>query len=144
MKNILIIILATISPFIYAHYDNSNPKIVEEMHQKKWQYIVENAKLTPQEAAVAQPIFLEYEQAVWNLMEKNKPAFLKGKNPGTKPNFDQINNAYVNSELQKAQLLKSYYAKLRKVVSAETIFRMGRAERSFRNELIRDWQGNKK
>jgi hypothetical protein len=142
MRNLLIIIFTTFSTFLYAHYDN-NPKVVEEMHVRKWQYIVENAKLTSQEAAVAQPIFMEYEKAVWKLMEKNKPAFLKKKKEGDQPNFDELNNSYVNTEIQKAQLLKSYYQKLRKVISAETIFRMGKAERAFRNELIRNWQENR-
>ena len=142
MKQFLLTTFIFMGMLLQAQDNNQHPR-VEEMHAKKWQYIVEQAQLTPQEAAAAQPIFMEYEQAVWKIMEKNRPAFFRNKNENKKPDFEEMNDQYVNSEIQKAQLLKTYYQKLKKVVSAETIFKMGKAERSFRNELIKNWQQKK-
>jgi len=143
MKKILLAIVCLLSLTLQAQSNNDRPK-VEEMHERKWQYIVDRAQLSEKDAALAEPIFKEYEQSVWKLMEKNKPVFIKNKKQSDqKPNFEELNDKYVNVEIQKAQLLKAYYLKLKKVVSAETIFNMSKAERSFRNELIRDWQKRK-
>ncbi len=119
---------------------------IREIQEQKWQRIVQKAGLTEQEAAKAQPIFIEYEQAVWNLMERNRSFFMGHKNNDSneKPDYGKLNENLVNMELQKAQLLKSYYQKLKKVVSDEKIFLMGAAERSFRKELVKDWQGRRR
>ncbi len=146
MKRNLLFTLITFSVFtLHAQGFRELPKI-KEMQDQKWQYIVQEAGLTEKEALKVQPIFMEYEQAVWNLMEKNRP-FLMGHervNVNEKPDFAKMNENFVNTELQKAQLLKTYYQKLRKLISDEKIFKMGAAERSFRKELVKDWQGRRK
>ncbi|MGB4413732.1 MAG: hypothetical protein WBI53_02455 [Paludibacter sp.] len=119
---------------------------VEDMHARKWQYMAEQSNLTPQEAAKVQPIFMEYEKAVWNVLEQNKKYFKKfkeEKRADSKPDFEEMNDRFVNIDIQKAQLLKSYYMKLKKVLPAEKIFNYFNAERSFRKELIKDWRGNR-
>jgi len=108
--------------------------------------MAEQSNLTPQEAAKVQPIFMEYEKAVWNVLEQNKKYFKKfkeEKRADSKPDFEEMNDRFVNIDIQKAQLLKSYYMKLKKVLPAEKIFNYFNAERSFRKELIKDWRGNR-
>lgn len=145
MKKYLLILLTVVTAAIYAQGPRELPRI-KEIQEQKWQHIVQQAGLTEQEASTAQPIFMEYEQAVWRLMEKNRPFFMgHGKeNLREKPDYGKLNEIFVNTELQKAQLLKTYYQKLRKVVSDEKIFKMGGAERSFRKELVKDWQGRRR
>jgi hypothetical protein len=145
MKKNIFLLMLFVTIFLQAQEHNDRPKI-KEMHAQKWEYIVEKARLTTQEAEKAQPIFMEYEQSVWKLMEKNRPFFMNHKNKGenAKPNFKEMNDSYINIEIQKAHILKLYYQKLEKVVSAETIFKMGGAERSFRKDLVKDWQGKHK
>lgn len=145
MRKYLLTLLTVIAGVIYAQGPRELPRI-KEIQEQKWQHIVQQAGLTEQEAAKAQPIFMEYEQAVWNLMERNRPFFM-GHNIGNsneKPDFGKLNENFVNTEIQKAQLLKTYYQKLKKVVSDEKIFLMGTAERSFRKELVKEWQGRRR
>lgn len=143
-KNILIMMLF-LSMTIIAQ-ENQNPPRVEDMHARKWEYMIEKSKLTTQDAAKVEPVFMEYEQAVWKLMEQNKVYYKKkheNKTSQSKPNFEEINERFINIETQKAQLLKNYYIKLKKVLPAETIFNYFKAERMFRQELIKDWQGKR-
>jgi len=145
MRKYLLTLLTVVAGVIYAQGPRELPRI-KEIQEQKWQHIVQQAGLTEQEAAKAQPIFMEYEQAVWNLMEKNRPFFMGHHNIQTneKPDFGKLNENFVNTEIQKAQLLKNYYQKLKKVVSDEKIFLMGTAERSFRKELVKEWQGRRR
>jgi hypothetical protein len=145
MKKYFFLTFLLVTFILQAQDQKERPKI-EDMHARKWQYIVDQANLTPQEAAKVQPIFMEYEQAVWKLMEKNRPFFVGNKNPddNDKPNFEEMNERFINTEIQKAQLLKTYYQNLKKVLSAEKIFNIGAAERSFRKELVKNWQGKRR
>ncbi|MDO9154120.1 MAG: hypothetical protein Q7U47_10535 [Paludibacter sp.] len=145
MKKNILLSLLFVAMVLQAQEQNDRPGI-NEMHTRKWEFIVEKANLTAQDAEKVQPIFTQYEKEVWKLMEKNRAFFMGKKNfaDNKKPNFEEMNNRFINTEIEKAQLLKTYYQKLRKVVSDETIFKIGEADRSFRKELIRNWQGNRK
>jgi hypothetical protein len=145
MKKYFILLFTILSLSLQAQGPRELPR-VKEMQEQKWQHIVQEAGLTEQEAAKAQPVFMEYEQAVWNLMEKNRSFFMghKRDKASEKPDFSKLNENFVNTEIQKAQLLKTYYHKLKKAVSDEKIFKMGAAERSFRKELVKDWQGRRR
>ncbi|MDD3079615.1 MAG: hypothetical protein PHH37_11000 [Paludibacter sp.] len=119
---------------------------VDDMHARKWQYMVDHAHLTAQEAVKIEPIFMNYEKAQWKLLEQNKEFFRKfrdDRKARKNPNYEGMNDRYVNMEIQKAQLLKDYYFKLKKYLGSEKIFDYFNAERSFRKELIRDWRGRK-
>lgn len=145
MKRYLLMTLLFVA-FMLQAQDNKNRPKVDEMHARKWQYMVEQAKLSSQEAAKVQPVFMEYEKAVWSLMEQNKDFFKKfkeDKKSQTKPDYEGMNDRFVNIDIQKAQLFKNYYLKLKKILPAEKIFDFFNAERSFRKELIKDWQGRR-
>jgi len=120
---------------------------IEELHNKKWAYIVDKVQLTPTEAARVRPLFLEYEKNVWKFIEESKPLFRSfhdKKESRSEADYAEINERFVNSELHKAQLVKSYYSKLKKILSAESIFKYFNAERSYRKDLIENWQGRQK
>lgn len=142
MKKYILITALSIGLFAQAQ-EHKKPNI-EEMHARKWQFMAENAQLSSVDAEKAKPIFMEYEQAVWKLMEQNKGFFHKSgsdQKNSSKMNYEEMNDRFVNFEIQKAQLLKVYYSKLKKILTAESIFKLMSAERSFRKELIKDWQG---
>ncbi len=145
MKRYSFLIFAFVTILLHAQGFDDMPR-VKEMLDKKWQFISQKAELTEQEATKAHVYFLDYEEKVWRLMEKNKP-FYMNRQEGKKndsPDYRKMNEDYVNIEIQKAQLLKAYYQKLRNVVSEEKIFRLNAAERSFRKEIVRDWQDRKR
>lgn len=120
---------------------------IEELHNKKWAYIVDKVQLTPTEAARVRPLFLEYEKNIWKIIEESKPLFRNfhdKKESRSEADYAEINERFVNSELHKAQLVKNYYSKLKKMLSAESIFKYFNAERSYRKDLIENWQGRQR
>lgn len=141
LKNYILVLILSLTGMLFAQ--ESNLPNVDEMHNRKWEFIIEKAKLSAQEAARVKPFFLEYEKAVWGLMERNKEFFrdfYRNKQNRSEAQYAEMNNRYINSEMEKAHLLKNYYAKLKKQLSAESTFKYFNAERSFRKELIDKWQ----
>ena len=64
IKYSLILLLLVSCNFLTAQKGNSSKK-VDEMHEKKWQFLVEQSKLSPKEIELVKPIFMEYEKTVW-------------------------------------------------------------------------------
>jgi hypothetical protein len=140
MKYKLLGFLFMFSGIIYAS-DADNPSQIDEMHLQKWKILVSEAQLTPKEIELVQPVFMEYENAVWALHKKNreffKAAFKDLKK--VKPNFAELNDRYANYDFQDAQLFKNYHSKLRKLLQPETLFKYYHAEREFKRKLLRDF-----
>jgi hypothetical protein len=111
----------------------------EEFHQRKWEFVVAKTEMTSQEVAKVYPIFIEYEQAVWEIMQTNF-RHMRNMRSDKKPNFEALNERYVNAEIQKAHLMKVYYSKLKNELSAEKIFNLWKADRDFRDQLMRGWK----
>jgi len=144
MKQLIIVLLLSFTGILFGQ--ESNIPNVDELHNRKWEFIVEKAKLSSQEAARVKPFFLEYEKAVWSLMERNKDFFrdfYRNKENRSEAQYAEMNERLINAEIQKAHLLKTYYLKLKKQLSSESIFKYFNAERSFRKELIDKWQHGK-
>ena len=136
--NIFIMLLALIS--MQAQQRPS----VEDLHARKWEFIAEKMKFSPVESENIRPLFMMYETEVWKIMEQNRNVYKKfnrEKQSTSQPDYAQLNERFIHSEIQKAQLTKNYYLKLKKHLTAEQIFNYFETERSFRKELIRDWQG---
>lgn len=145
MKKYLILVMLTVCFALNAQDFRNRPNL-RDLHNRKWEFLVENANLTDEQAAKIEPLFMDYEASIWKLMEQNKDAFRKNKDSRRdreNRNFEELNERFVNTELQKAQLQKNYYLKLKKYLPARTIFEYFNAERSFRKELVREWQGGR-
>lgn len=145
MKQLILVLLLFASGIVTAQ-DKDRPS-VDEMHIRKWNYIVEKAALSPKEAARVKPIFMEYEQQVWKIAENNKDFFrdfFREDANHSEADYEKMNEMYVNAEIHRTQLLKSYYNKLKKQIPASSIFKYLNAERSFRKQLIDKWQGKHK
>jgi hypothetical protein len=141
-KNILFGLLIFISSAVAAQDSKSCPK-VEEMHARKWQFLVEQALLSAKEADVVKPIFMNYETLVWTQHQQNH-AFFKlalKKQAAEKPNYSELNDRYVESEVKQSQLFKSYHLQLRKVLQPETLFKYYKAEREFKRKLLQGMPG---
>jgi len=119
---------------------------VDEMHAHKWQYMVEQAKLSPQEIETVKSIFMEYEKAAWRLHDSNRTSFKKALQVkgNEKPNYSEMNDRYVNQEIKKAMMLKSYHQKLRRLLAPESLFNYYKAERSFKRKLLHDMPDHRK
>ena len=146
MKKYLIVAFLILNLGLQAQ-DFKNRPNVADIHVRKWEYIVEQAKLTPQQADKIEPVFMEYEKVLWKLSEQMRDAFKKfrdEKRSNNKPDYEGLNKRFIGLDIEKAQLQKNYYLKLKKSLNDETIFNYFAAERSFRKELIGNWPGNRR
>ena len=140
MKNYILIFILLLSTQLFAQRSMR----VEEMHNRKWEFLVEKAKLTDQQAEKVKPVFLEYEAGVWKLLESQRADYHKFKNntiSKSVADYEKLNEQYVLIEVQKARLLENFYFNLKKQLPPEIIFNFFSAERSFRKELIKNWEG---
>lgn len=144
MRYTLILMLSLLSLITMAEVpsvqpDGKRPRM-EELRQNKWTFIVTKAKLTDAEVAKVKPLYDVYEQKLWSLLENNRETFraMRKKNQNDKPDFEKLNETWINFELLKAQYQKDYYLKLKKVVSAETIHKLLKAENSFARDLMKN------
>ncbi len=142
MRYMILLVLFSTSNLLFAQ-DGNWPK-VNEMHAKKWQFMIEQAQLTEKEAQLVQPIFMEYEKNQWKQHAKNREFFKQMRNKDDnngKPNYAELNDKYIEMEVVQAQQLKAYHLKLKKVLSPETLFKYYMAERDFKRKLLQDFPG---
>ncbi len=140
MKNYILFFILFFTTQLFAQ---RNMK-VDEMHNRKWEFIVEKAKLTEIQTEKLKPLFIEYESGVWKLMDSQRYEYHKFRNNTTSKTvaeYEKLNEQYVLVEVQKARLLENYYFSLKKQLPPEKIFNFFSAERSFRKELIKNWEG---
>ena len=118
---------------------------IEEMHNQKWQFLVNKAQLSQDDIAKTQPIFMAYEKSVWDLHQQNREFFKSAMRDAkkVKPNYAELNDRYVDFEFKEAQLFKNYHSQLRKVLLPETLFNYYKAEREFKRKLLQDFQGRR-
>jgi hypothetical protein len=110
----------------------------EQIFTQKWEFIVAKARLSATDAGKVEPLFRETEEQIWQLFAGNRQIFKahRTKQANDKIDFEAINDAIIETELSKAQLQKTYYLKLKKVVDAETINRIFHAEKAYQKDLI--------
>jgi hypothetical protein len=141
LNNRLLLLMVFFSSALFAQENKPFPK-VEEMHNRKWQFLVDEAKLTPKDAEIVQPIFMEYEKSIWNFHAKNGEFFKSIRNRQNDPtiNYSEINDRYAEIEITQAQMFKNYHLKLKKVLQPEMLFKYYRAEREFKRKLLQNLQ----
>lgn len=134
----LIMMLLLVSTAMLSAQNRPERMSKEQIISKKWEFISEHAKLTPADALKIQPIFIDYENEGWALLEKNRQAFGRGRRTGANQtiDFELINESFVNFDIEKARIQKEYYLKLKKIVSAEVIHKLFNADREYRQNLL--------
>jgi hypothetical protein len=140
MRYMLVSLFILMGTFLQAQDHEKFPKI-EDMHNQKWQFLVDKAQLTPDDVAKVEPVFMSYEKSVWQLHQQNHEFFITAmKNAKkVKPNFAELNDRYVEFEFKEAQLFKNYHMQLRKLLAPETLFNYYKAEREFKRKLLQDF-----
>jgi hypothetical protein len=139
MKTKLLFLLLFSSTLIFAQ-ENRHPnfeKRLDEIKAKKVAFITEKVGLTPEEAQAFWPIYNEKQQ---KKMDLNKESFKDRKDKKDKKenvDFQKLNEEKIDADIKSASLEKEYYAKYKKVISDEKIFKLYRAEKEFKLELLK-------
>ena len=144
LKFMLVSLFVLVGLTAQAQDNDRFPKI-EEMHNNKWQFLVEKAQLSADDIAKVQPVFMSYEKSVWDLHQQNRDAFKAAMKDvkKVKPNYADLNDRYVEFEFKQAQMFKNYHMQLRKLLSPETLFKYYKADREFKRKLLQDFQGHR-
>jgi hypothetical protein len=110
----------------------------EEFRTKQKAYIIEQAKLTKEEAAKFFPIYFELQDKKkklndesWNLMRKGKD------DKTTEAQYKEINEKIAENRIAADQLDRTYLGKFNKILSSKKIFLVQRAEMRFHREMIK-------
>ncbi|HNX12898.1 MAG TPA: hypothetical protein PKH68_07895 [Paludibacteraceae bacterium] len=144
IKYILLSALLLLSLAIQAETEQRGRPNVKEMHERKWQFMMNEVELSPAEINAVKPVFLNYEKAIWELHEKDREFFRlsRDRKQGVDINYSELNDKAVNSEISHALLLKNYHLKLRKLLKPETLFNYYQAERKFKRKLLQNMPKN--
>ncbi len=118
---------------------------IEQMHARKWRYLIEQSKLQQKEGDLIQAFFNEYEKAIWELHEQKGSFFSNIKQTNTTEiNYSQLNDQYIEIQLKEAKLLKTYHSQLKKNLKPETLFNYYQAEREFKKQLLHGMRGDRR
>lgn len=118
----------------------------DEVISRKWTFVSEKSGLTPLDIQKVEPVFMETELELWNLLEKNRQVFKNNRRKADKSavNYEAINDAMINFELENARIQQKYYQKLKKILPAQTINRLLMAEKSYKRELMQKMPGQQR
>lgn len=110
-----------------------NPDKVKRIEALKAAFITKKLELSPDEAKVFWPIYDSYQNEVSNLYRK------KRKNQAeTNDNPKQALDNDIEFEDTIVEVKKKYLKKFSKVLPAQKVLDLYRAEREFREELIKE------
>lgn len=134
----LLVLLCGFMPLLWAADGCDQHLSREEFRTKQKAYIIEQAKLTKEEAAKFFPIYFELQDKKkklndesWNLMRKGKD------DKTTEAQYKEINEKIAENRIAAAQLDKIYLGKFNKILSSKKIFLVQRAEMRFHREMIK-------
>lgn len=134
----LLVLLCGFMPLLWAADGCDQHLSREEFRTKQKAYIIEQAKLTKEEAAKFFPIYFELQDKKkklndesWNLMRKGKD------DKTTEAQYKEINEKIAENRIAADQLDKIYLGKFNKILSSKKIFLVQRAEMRFHREMIK-------
>ena len=134
----LLVLLCGFMPPLWAADGCEQHLSREEFRTKQKAYIIEQAKLTKEEAAKFFPIYFELQDKKkklndesWNLMRKGKD------DKTTEAQYKEINEKIAENRIAADQLDRTYLGKFNKILSSKKIFLVQRAEMRFHREMIK-------
>ena len=134
----LLVLLCGFMPLLWAADGCEQHLSREEFRTKQKAYIIEQAKLTKEEAAKFFPIYFELQDKKkklndesWNLMRKGKD------DKTTEAQYKDINEKIAENRIAADQLDRTYLGKFNKILSSKKIFLVQRAEMRFHREMIK-------
>ncbi len=137
MKTFKIVLLTMFLALSASAQRPHSPKMIAEMNDKKWAFIVQKAGLSEQEAKLVRPIFDAHENGMLALYTQGRESRAKNENKVlTEKDYAALNDYAIDMERKKLQLLEETHAKLSKILSPRKLFIYNRVNRDFRRKLF--------
>ena len=110
----------------------------EEFRARQEAFIIENARLTPQEAQTFFPLYFELQDKKSQSNREAWKEIRKGKQPDTsEEEYSRIIEAVIQARITADQLDLEYLRKYKKFLSAKKIYDIQRAEMKFHRHLLK-------
>jgi len=149
----LLFILSVISIVAITGYaqdkpkpDKPNPEFWEAIKTKRIAVFTENIGLTPTEAQQFWPVYNAFDAERTDLMRKRRDLEKKleeSKTGLTDAEYRKIANDFVATHVEEARLMETYNTKYLKILPAEKVCKLYRAERKFREYLMHEFRENR-
>ena len=134
----LLVLLCGFMPVLWAADGCDQHLSREEFRTKQKAYIIEQAKLTKEEAAKFFPVYFELQDKKKKLNDESWSLMRKGKDDKTtEAQYKEINEKIAENRIAADQLDKTYLGKFNKILSSKKIFLVQRAEMRFHREMIK-------
>ena len=133
-----VVLLCGFMPLLWAADGCDQHLSREEFRTKQKAYIIEQAKLTKEEAAKFFPVYFELQDKKKKLNDESWSLMRKGKDDKTtEAQYKEINEKIAENRIAADQLDKTYLGKFNKILSSKKIFLVQRAEMRFHREMIK-------
>ncbi len=134
----LVLVLSFLMSIMTFAQQNDNKgdrrKSFEEMKAKRVAYITEKVGLTPAESEKFWPVYNELQEKKITLNREARKEIrekMKSKETLTEADYEKLININVDIALKEAQLDKEYLEKYKKILPAEKIYKLQRADKDF-------------
>lgn len=111
----------------------------EKIEALRVAYITKELDLTEAEAQVFWPVYNEYQKKQEDSRKELKRKYNKETNYNfaTDKEAEDYITADIQHKMQEAELLKTYYEKIKKVLPVKKVAKLRHAEESFRQEMLK-------
>lgn len=142
-----IILFLVISFFAINGFSQDKPgrsDFWEAIRTKRIAVFTQNIGLTPAEAQQFWPVYNAFDKERIDLMRKRRALdeTLEHKNGASEADYRKLATDYVGTHMEEARLMQIYNEKFLKILPAEKVCKLYRAERKFREYLMQEFRKN--
>ncbi len=141
MNKRLTAVFFLLSSFLCSFAEDKKQEKLDELLQRRAEYICSKIGLTPEEKEKFMPLYNEYQEKKMDLFEKDNLDRLRKrkekKSSYTEEEYREVNESYINEKLDRSTLDRIYYEKFREILPESKIFNMFQAERLYKHDLIK-------
>jgi len=126
--------------------DKSSAEFWEAIQTKRIAFFTDNIGFTPAEAQQFWPVYNVFDKERQDLMSKRKMLEKKleeSKTGLSEAEYRKIANDFVATHMEEAKLIENYNLKYFKILPAEKVCKLYRAERKFREYLMHEFRENR-
>jgi len=123
--------------------DKNNAEFWEAIQTKRIAFFTDNIGLTSAEAQQFWPVYNAFDKERQDLMTKRKMLDKKleeSKKGLSDAEYRKIADDFVATHMEEAKLIENYNTKYFKILPAEKVCKLYRAERQFREYLMREFR----
>lgn len=112
---------------------------LEKFKATKMAYLIQEAGITPEEAAQLTPLYFEMQEKRFKIMMKTRSKaknMNENCNPGNEECIKMLDEI-LDNQIEDANIERAYYQKFKKILSPQKILKLKRADFRFAHEMLK-------